>query len=502
MTEKPPRRTSLRIIIGALYGLLALLNIIISSVMIVENQIDLILSNINLQQNELGRVVSDELQSVEIAPDSAENLAQLDSQLRSRDVERYQVFDDRGQIWKQYFREGASQQTEVSPEILKKTEELTSENTLFRQRFIPELNEADFSIDLLIPLRTRAAKHAFIFARLSLVEARKRIESLYVQVGVAVILGIVVHLIFAIFVFRLIFRRVSLLTEASNKMAGGDLATRASWRRKRQDELDDLGDAFNSMAANIQQNVATITELNSQIELELTIGKEVQELFLGNLSVVEQYKPALFYRPMRQVSGDVYKFYKLRDGHTGVFFADAAGHGVSAALITTITILSLDEALQHQLNPAQVMTSLNAHLAERLDTSYYATGVFMLIGPGGKTYITNGGHNNVIFLPGRSEDETVEIKSHGPPLGLMDGVRYKANMVNTKSGDRIFVHSDGLIETVNDDGEQYGIERVLDQLRAGRGLDTTTAAHNLQTAFTSFVTKYHDDVSFLLLEIP
>lgn len=508
MTEPAGRRTSLKIIIGALYGLLALLNIIISSVMIVENQIDLILTNINLQQNELGRAVSDEVQSLRISPGAEASLNALDEQLRSRNVERYQIFNESGEVWRQYFRDDSEQparppaDVRVAEVILKKTEELTSENTLFRQRFIAELNEADFSIDLMIPLQTDAARNAFLFARLSLAEARKRIESLYFQVGLAVVLGVIVHLAFGVFVFRLIFRRVGLLTDASNKMAGGELAARAEWKRARRDELDELGDAFNSMAANIQRNIETITELNDQIQQELTIGKEVQELFLGNMKLIEQYNPSLFYRPMREVSGDVYKFYKLKGGFTGIFFADAAGHGVSAALITTITILSIDEALKRWMNPAQVMTALNGYLAERLDTSYYATGVFLLLDPKGKTYITNSGHNNVIFIPGRANEQVVEIKSHGPPLGLMEGIKYKANLVNTRRGDRILIHSDGLIETVNDAGEQYSVERVLECLQQGRELSVPELGAELQRRFTSFVTKYHDDVSFLLLEIP
>lgn len=498
-SNKPLPRASLRLVIGILYGLLALGNIIVASSMIVENQMDLVFTNIKLQSQAIAQKVVDELAGLTISREADENYKLLEQSLRSYEVSEFIVFGADGKVWRRY-PEAPGPDT-VERGLIQRTVELTAQESLFRSRYEVDLNQKDYSIELLMPLKSEGAAAAFLFSRLSVAQVQERIFQIYIQIAWAVAVGIVLHLIFALFVYRLIFRRVETLKEASLKMAGGELQTRVEWKRRRQDELDDLGDAFNSMAGNIQQNVDTITLLNDQIQEELQIGKEVQELFLGKMKKIKEYKPALFYRPLREVSGDCYKFYNFRGGYTGVFFADASGHGVSAALITTITILSLEEVLKRNMNPSKVCTHLNALLADRLDTTYYATGVFCLFDKEGRTYVTNAGHNNVIVFSER-EDEEIQIKSHGPPLGLMDGVKYKANMINTRKGDRVFIHSDGLPETTDAEGNQFTIERVLEILKTNKREDNETIARILREEFVARSKKYHDDVTFLLLEIP
>lgn len=499
--QKSERRGSLRLVIGVIYGLLALGNIIISSVLIFENQAALLQENVQLHADRVANAVFGELQQTELrSEDGAYD--RLGRVFSGQDLERYLLFNADGEILRR-FPEDPEAPAQVSEQLQQQIVEFTAEQSLFQSRFTKELNEDDYTIRLLFPLRGEGGEDLFLFAVLSLQQLSEMQQNIFIQAALNAGVIIVLHVVIAFFLFRLIFVRVDRLKDASLRMAGGELAARAEWKRSRKDELDDLGDAFNSMASSIQSNVETITLLNNQIQEELTIGKEVQELFLGNLKLLKDYKPHLYYRPLREVSGDVYKFYAFRGGYTGVFFADASGHGVSAALITTITILSLEEVLRKNINPSKVMTKLNELLAERLDTTFYATGVFLLFDPRGRTYVTNSGHNNVLFFSDRNEDgKEVQIKSHGPPLGLMDGVSYKANMINTKAGDRIFVHSDGLIETKNAAGEQYTQERLLRFLHTRLPADNTEIGEALKADFEAHARDYDDDVSSLMLEIP
>ncbi len=543
---QPKRRRSLSVQIGLLYILLALINITFFSVVILENQTDLLLVNFKYQAESIVKtVLDDDLQEIEFSPDKEDlSYRTLVNSLKSYDVQSFRVFTAEGDLWYAYDAEGGaaasakppgeSNSDDESPaepdapadadadaqaddaasaaptepgkideELRRKTVEFTTEESLFRSRYVIDLNEDDFSLDFLMPLKSKTEDRVFLNASLSVNTIRERLNYLYYQVALAVVWGVIFHVAFALFVYRVIFRRVGFLKEASDGMASGALETRADWKRgKSPDELDELGDAFNSMASNIENQVQTITNLNNQIQNELEIGQEVQELFLGDLDVIKEFKPSLYYRPLRKVSGDVYQFYKFRNGYKGVFFADASGHGVSAALVTTITILSLQEALKSKVRPSEVMARLSDLMAVRLDTSFFATAAFMLFDSEGSTYITNAGHNDPIFLSARGDQVITEISSHGPPLGFMEDMSYKMNKINTRSGDKIFVYTDGLVETTNAEKEQYGLERLHGHLLGHWQEENQSVADLVEREFTDFAVNYIDDVSFLMLEIP
>lgn len=474
--------------------------------MILENQTDLLLVNFKYQSEDLAKTVLDQLGEIKISRKKDENYKLLENTLKHYELSSFDIFDIQGNLWHRYSqaKENASQiPKKVSEKVLRKGKDITNRSALFRLRYITELNEEDFSLDILLPLASKGIE-SFLLARLNIRTIQDRLDSIYYQVAGAVLWGIIFHVLFAIFVFRLIFRRIEILKLASNEMAEGELSARAEWKKdpkKGYDELDILGLSFNSMAESIQNKVETISLLNQQIQEELTIGKEVQELFLSSDKIIKHLKPALFYRPLREVSGDIYRYFRFRGGYYGVFFADASGHGVSAALITVITLLTLNEVIVQQTPAKKLMTQLNHVLANRLDTTYYATGVFFLFDSKGSLYATNCGHNTVFVLPSSSK-ERIDIQSHGPPLGLMDDSEYDMQKYPLSSGDKVFVYSDGLIETEGENKEQFGLERLFNCLNATRSLSNKEMQERLESEFVEFSHNYVDDVSFMVLEMP
>ena len=503
MEVKPKYKTkSLQLYITFFYTILALLNIIFFSVMILENQTDLLLVNFKYQSEDLAKTVLNQLEETRISKNKDENYELLKRTLTSYELKSFDIFDSRGNLWHHY-PESEKKPARVSEETLRKGKDISNRASLFRLRYLLDLNEADFSLDILLPLASGNVQ-SYLLAHLNINTIQDRLDSIYYQVAGAVLWGLIFHALFAIFVFRLIFRRIDILKVASNDMAEGEFSTRAEWKKdpkKGYDELDILGISFNSMAESIQNKVETISLLNQQIQEELSIGKEVQELFLSPSKTVEHLSPALFYRPLREVSGDIYRYFRFRGGYYGVFFADAAGHGVSAALITVITLLTLDEAIMQRVPPQKLMTHLNQMLADRLDTTYYATGVFLLFDVKGKFYATNCGHNTVFVLP-RNSKKRIDIKSDGPPLGLMSESEYAMKRYPISKGDKIFVYSDGLIETEGENKEEFGMERLFKCLDATRNLSNKEIQEKLEAKFIEFSRHYRDDVSFMVLEMP
>ena len=502
------KKRSLSLQIGFLYIILAIGNITFFSAMILENQTELLLINFKYRSKELADTVLGELKNVEISPSKDENYQLLKKSLSNFHLISFSIFTSEGILWHQY-PETKNQPNKISKKIQEKSEELDIRDSLFRSRYLLELNEKDFSLDFMLPVTSGVSKQRiFLLARMDIQSIKERLVSIYYQIGGAIAWGVIFHLLFAIFIFRVILKRIQILNQASIQMKDGDLSIRAEWKRKRDkvpDELDILGDSFNSMASEIQGKVETISKLNSQIQQELVIGKEVQNLFLSSDVSMEVLKPAVFCRPLREVSGDVYSYFSFKGNLQGVFFADASGHGVSAALITVITLMSLEDIISQKIKFGQVIPRLNKLLAQRFDYSYYASGIFALFTPDHKLHIVNAGHTTALLLPSPERGDsakTMHISSQGPPIGLAEESTYPVERIDVFKGDKIFIYSDGLIETTDDNQEQFGFDRILSCLEANAQKEPIQIQKALEENFSQFAKNYADDVTFMILEVP
>ncbi|MCB1169976.1 MAG: SpoIIE family protein phosphatase [Leptospiraceae bacterium] len=501
MNWKP--RLSLQI--GLLYTALAVINIAFFAFMILENQLDLLQNTFRYHSRSLVQSLMNRTSDLEAGrkEESHESLAGL---LREYDAEYGIVFNSEGSVlyrWASKNGEGEAQPV-VAPELLDRARELRGKEMVFRERFSIELNEDDWSADVILPLG-QAGTETFVNVRMRIAAMQDRLRELYWQVALAILWGIVFHIIFGIFVYRIIFRRLALLEEASRSMRSGDLSARADWSFDRGDELDDLGRSFNDMALSIEEKVetiesqlVTISHLNLEMQNELDIGQDVQRAFLPNFAAFQDYSPAFVFLPLRQVSGDMCGLYRFSDGDVGVFLGDAAGHGVSGALITALVTSAMDALLPVRKEPSPLLESLNAELCGRLTSTFYATGIYVLIRSGSLLF-SGAGHVNC-FLYRRKEDTFFPLESQGTPIGLFEDMRYPQLTASYSKGDRLVLYSDGLTEAMSEK-DAFGLAGVETMIRSTRELSGAELEKQIRQTYLSFRKSDTDDVTVLVLDL-
>ncbi len=503
------RRHRLAWRIGLLYTVLAMINIVFFSIMIFENQTDLLQNNFRYLSDSVVKTIFDELAEVPLHREDTENFERLRSNLAAYDVERITVFDLDGNVWHTHPIEPAGSTTQVDERLLRRANEMANQELVFRSRYSTELNEQDFTVDLIIPSESDIDQ-AFVAATISIAPMRDRLNALYYQMGIAVVWGVIFHVLFGLFVYRTIFRRLNTLDSASVRMAQGELGARADWKRPPAggDELDELGDRFNAMADNIQTKIETISKqntiiekLNRDMQTELMIGQEVQESFSTIEEGLERYRPAIFHEPLREVSGDIYHFYKFSRSRHGLFFADATGHGVSAALITALTSFSLEACLKESQEPAKVMTKLNNMIAARLNPFFNATAIFLVFQKNGRISYSNAGHTPCLIVR-PSTGERFELNASGTPLGMVEDMEIHGARLDTQSGDKVLVYSDGWTEALNGQGELYGRERAFEVFAENVQESPERILEIIRTDLYAHTEVFEDDVSIIVLEIP
>lgn len=171
--------------------------------------------------------------------------------------------------------------------------------------------------------------------------------------------------------------------------------------------------------------------------------------------------------PAKEVGGDFYDFFLIDDDHMALVIADVSGKGIPAALYMMVCkslIKSQTIALGVNGSTSQILINVNEQLSSNNKMNMFVTvwlGIVTL-STGELTY-SNAGHEYPILKRG-DEPFTVLKEKHSPPLGCMEGIRFKEFKTRIDPGDILFLYTDGVAEATNRDNELFGLDRMLESL--------------------------------------
>ena len=208
------------------------------------------------------------------------------------------------------------------------------------------------------------------------------------------------------------------------------------------------------------------TAVKERMESELRIARNIQMSMVP--SVFPDIKGLDMYAsmtPAKEVGGDLYNYLLLGDK---LYFCvgDVSGKGVPASLfMAQATRLFLTLAKQ-AMSPAEICTRMNDALSGNdNETNMFVTFWLGLIDlTTGHLTFCNAGHNPPVIGCGDKDVTFLEMIPNAP-IGIMPGMEYIDEEVETIKGRPLFIYTDGLNEAENKENEQFSDERLLDILR-------------------------------------
>jgi serine phosphatase RsbU (regulator of sigma subunit) len=265
---------------------------------------------------------------------------------------------------------------------------------------------------------------------------------------------------------RRMTRHLASLTEGVERLAEGDLDVRVPVPHGA--ELGRLAETFNRMARDLRANQDRRIQ-QERLHKELEISRRIQEELLpretlrfpfaevGGVSI-----------PAREVGGDFFNYFALRDGEAAVLVGDVSGKGVPAALLMANIQATLRARLPLERDLARLADHLDHDLASTAPGAPYLT-LFMAVldGQDGRLRYVNAGHNTQFAVSASGVIERLE--STGRPLGLLPGGGFTEHGITLGDGDGLFLFTDGLVESENAAGEPFGMERIESILIEHRG---------------------------------
>jgi serine phosphatase RsbU (regulator of sigma subunit) len=230
---------------------------------------------------------------------------------------------------------------------------------------------------------------------------------------------------------------------------------------------------------------------------ELEIAKQVQaRLFPQTLPLIRTLEYAGTCIQARQVGGDYFDFLDLGEGRFGLVTGDVAGKGIAAALLMANLQANLRIQCEMTLdNPRELLRSVNQVFHKNTDESAYATLFFAEYDDERRRLrYANCGHLPALLL--RSDNTLERLESTSVVLGLFREWDCLMDERSLRSGDTLAVYTDGITESFNDAGEEFGEERLIDALRRHRHLPP----QGIITAVVDEVQRFsaheqHDDIT-------
>jgi phosphoserine phosphatase RsbU/P len=322
----------------------------------------------------------------------------------------------------------------------------------------------------------------------------------------------IISLIVGIVLTKSITSAVHNLDRGTGFVRRGDFSHRVVV--KSDDQLGALAASFNQMTETVQTLVKERVQ-KERLERELEIAKEVQEqLFPRSAPHVGRLELTGVCLPARVVSGDYYDFLTLGPDKLGLALGDICGKGISAALLMANLQATLrsnvmnfsrhgapDGAGRNHTDISSIVQVLNHQIYNYTSANKYASFFYAVYDDAGPSLtFCNAGHNPPLFFHG---DSVRRLTTGGTVIGIFPDAQFEQETIELSSGDLVFAYTDGILESINEYGEEFGEERMIAILQANRGRPVEELQRLLvqEVLAWAFEEERDDDMTLILAKI-
>lgn len=260
-----------------------------------------------------------------------------------------------------------------------------------------------------------------------------------------------------------------------------------------------------SVAAIRVQNARLIEEHieRERLERELYLAREIQQRFQPLAPpVVEGYDLLGISFSCYEIGGDYYDFIRCPDNRLVVALGDVSGKGTSAALLMSSLHAAIHAQVASQCSPVNTVRAVNRYLAANIPANRFVTLFYAELNQDtGDITFANAGHNPplIVRASGAAADY---LDAGGLPLGILPDADFQEGRAHLDPGDALIIYSDGVTETQNPVGEEFGAERLRDVV--ARNLERTSAGirDRIEAALTEFAdgTAAADDITLVIVK--
>jgi serine phosphatase RsbU (regulator of sigma subunit) len=251
---------------------------------------------------------------------------------------------------------------------------------------------------------------------------------------------------------------------------------------------------------------------------ELSVARDIQLSLQPTTNVtLPGYELTSHSEVAEQVGGDYYDILNLSDGNTLIVIADVSGKGISSALYVVKMQTALQLFAAETSDPKELLVRLNSHVYGQLKRNYFLSLFLVKLRPEGSVELCRAGHPPALLY--RSAEKAVSwLRPNGIAVGMAPSsngrveLEQKMNadfehslenqVIHLDQGDLLFLFTDGVSESVNAEGNEFGEERICGLIKsfAGESLENLRERIINELRLHRAGADLRDDTTFVLLK--
>lgn len=198
-------------------------------------------------------------------------------------------------------------------------------------------------------------------------------------------------------------------------------------------------------------------------EKELEITSSIQKSILPTKAVTSpHFNLGFISKPAKIMGGDFYGFDTFSNGDFSFLIADVSGKSLPAALFMAITHSIIKTLIQDYQSPGELMKRTNDLVYKNSHSGMFVTLFYLYLDTSERLIrFASAGHNEQFIYRART-DEFIFLEAKGRPLGIINTQTHGPfieNSIAYEKNDLVVLYTDGIVEAINEDKEEFGIDR-------------------------------------------
>ena len=243
-----------------------------------------------------------------------------------------------------------------------------------------------------------------------------------------------------------------------------------------------------------------------RLDHDLEIARDIQRILLpAEAPAINGFQISGLNVPARQVSGDYFDYIQVDEERLGVAIADVSGKGVPASLIMAICRSVLRAEAARNPSPADVLRKVNRQLYPDIKEDMFISMAYLILDHqrNGVT-LARAGHDAPLLYK-RASQSVTPLKSPGMVVGIDSGNVFDRLTtdfaVPLERDDCLVLYTDGVTEALNSAGDEFGLDRMIQSVRASASDGAQTIVKRIIEDVRNFTGSFpqNDDITLIAI---
>lgn len=295
------------------------------------------------------------------------------------------------------------------------------------------------------------------------------ISGIISKMSIVLIVLIGIFCVIALFIKKKIYEPITFLFEHMRNYISNKSEDSRSFepiRMDTNDEIQRLADFFNEMVEDVDNYVERIKLLageQAKSATELEVARRIQYGIIERkkeICLADDFMVSARMQSARQVGGDFYDSFLLKNGDVCVCIGDVSGKGIAAALFMVFAKTLIREKMMDIPDLDQAVTAVNLEICNSNPEGMFITAFIAVFEQDSDSFrYVNAGHNKPVLIH-NGKAEFMECKT-GIALGVFDDVEYEQGEYAFPDEEILYLYTDGVTEAINKEKQFFGDENLL-----------------------------------------